>query len=119
MEGVEIMTEINELSKKVNSTAGWINPLSYLSYRSYTKASDYYIKALSARVFANEPTLFIGKKVSFTFTPKTVQHQADGTYLLTNGRIHVILKDRPSSNSVKATGTLQQVDGTLLVDTTR
>ena len=113
------MDDINNSGKAINLSLGWINPLSYVSYKAFHRATDHYIKALSARVFANEPTLFIGKLVSFRFTPKTVNHQEDGTYLLTNGRIHVIVASRPNSNSVKATGTLQQVGATLLVDTTK
>jgi len=119
MDGIDLMKDINKSGISINTTLGRINPLSYASYKAFHKATDHYIKALSARVFANEPTLFIGKKVSFTFTPKSVKHQEDGKYLLTNGRIHVILASRPSGNSVKATGTLQQVGATLLVDTTK
>ena len=119
MDGVELMNNVNNTGKAINIAVGWINPLSFVSYKAFHKSTDHYIKALSARIFANEPTFFIGKKVSFTFTPKSVKHQADGTYLLTNGRIHVIVSNRPGSSSVKATGTLQQVGATLLVDTTK
>ena len=138
MEGVEIMTEINELSKKVNRTAGWINPLSNLSYRSYTKASDYYIKALSARVFANDPSLFIGRKVTFSFTPNKTENLANGNFRFSNGRLSVISDGRLSvisngrlstigdatsrvntSNKISVTGILQEKNGRLEIDMTK
>jgi len=129
MEGVEIMTEINELSKKVNRTAGWINPLSNLSYRSYTKASDYYIKALSARVFANDPSLFIGRKVTFSFTPNKTENLANGNFRFSNGRSVIsdgrlsAISDATSrvnaSNKISVTGILQEKNGRLEIDMTK
>ena len=51
--GSTIMTGVNGHLKVVNYSTGWINPLSFLSYYDYMKASEFYIEALNANIFAN------------------------------------------------------------------
>ena len=120
LEGVDTMAKINKLSKTVNRTAGWINPLSYLSYRSYTKASDYYIKTITARVLANEPSLFIGRRVKFTFKPQQTESLSDGNFAHVNRNLKVITSNRPGEDGyISAVGTLNRVGNKLTIDMTK
>ena len=107
MEGAGLMRKTNRSAKIINYSVGWIQPLAFLSYRAYSKATDFYIKSIEAESFANEPELFIGRKVEFTFYPKQITTTQDGRWMATNGKLSVI------SNTQLQLGTMQ-VQGELI-----
>ena len=113
LEGCDIISGINTTMSIINYSIGWIQPLAFLSYRAYGKATDYYIKALKSQAFANAPEAFIGRTVRFTFTPRTIQSEKDYVRLI-NRRIHVIADAVPDSKSVVVSGVLKQ-DGKLFI----
>jgi hypothetical protein len=119
MEGVHIMESINSLTKTINYTVGWLNPLSFFSYRAYSQAADYYVKALSARAFANAPELFVNKQVSFSFIPGEIRKLGNDKFKLISGKLGVITLIEPTSRDpIAVTGILIKKDNVLLVDTT-
>jgi hypothetical protein len=115
LQGADIMSSINTISRIVNYSIGWINPLSFFSYRSYQVASDYYIRTLKSRVFANAPEVFIGRNVRFSFTPRTIQQHA-GHIELINDRIHILTTEMPTGKTVSVQGRLEQQGKLLIVD---
>ena len=117
LEGADLIENVNITLKIINYSVGWINPLSFLSYRAYGRASDYYIKALKSRIFAHAPELFVGRQVRFNFTPKQIRAEADHARLI-NGKLHVIVEKPPDQPSLFVQGVLQQREGLFIIDTT-
>ena len=119
MEGLDLLAGINSTGKAINAAAGWINPLSYASYNAFHKATDQYIKALTARVLANEPSLFIGRQVKFTFKPKQTESLQNGNFAHVNRNLKVITGNRPGENGyISAVGILEKVGKYLIIDMT-
>jgi len=119
IEGTDIMDGASSLLKIINNTIGWLNPLGFLSYRSYAKSSDFYTKSLRTQAFANAPELFVGKKVEFYFTPKSIEHKNNQIHLM-NRNITIIVNEEPTSTKkIKVVGTLEQIDGHLQVNMTK
>lgn len=117
LEGADIMSGINLTMKVVNYSIGWINPLSFLSYRAYGASADYYVKSLKSRIFAHQPELFVGRQVKFTFTPKEIRQESDHVRLI-SGHLHVLTRQSPKGPTLSVQGRLQQVDHLLVVDMT-
>jgi hypothetical protein len=117
--GSDVMTGINKGLKVVVYTTGWINPLSFLSYYDYTLASDYYVEALNANIFANDPGLFHGQVVSFKFNPEEVENQADGQVVLRNRNIEVMTTVTPPDGlPLRVTGRITRNKGKIVVTET-
>jgi len=115
LDGCDLMDNINNTLKVINYSVGWIQPLAFLSYRAYAKATDYYIKALKSQAFANAPEAFVGRTVQFKFTPKTIQQKQDHIELI-NGRIHIIVDKLPETKTILVQGRLEQKGNTFVVD---
>ena len=80
--------------KIVLYSVGWLQPLAFLSYRSYAKSTDFYIKSLKAKAFARAPEAFHGKTVEFNFTPTRVMKEP-GVIKLINRNIIVLVDKEP------------------------
>lgn len=117
--GATIMQSINQTLKAVNYSTGWINPLSFLSYREYSIASDYYVEALNANIFANDPGLFHGQVVSFKFNPDEIENKADGQVALRNRNIEVLTRIIPPEGlPLRVTGRVTRAKGKIVITET-
>jgi len=96
LQGHDLNRGINATMKKVNTFFGWIQPLAWLSYRSYGQATDFYLDALQAKIFANNPALFAGRTIDFVFRPRSIIHNDKGSVLV-NGKIHVVTSQQALS----------------------
>ncbi|RLA96354.1 MAG: hypothetical protein DRG83_17520 [Deltaproteobacteria bacterium] len=114
MEGCDTIDSINRAMKVFNHSVGWIQPFAFFSYRSFGKATDYYVKALKAKVFANSPECFLGRKVEFGFVPKRILSDGDGIKLI-NGRICVLAKDIPETRKVIVSGVIERKGNFLII----
>ena len=83
--GADFIRSTNRTMSLINLGVGWIQPLSFLSYRAYSNAGDLYVRGVHAKTFANAPELFVGERVSILFTPETVQN---GIAINRNIRVH-------------------------------
>lgn len=118
--GSGIMSDINQGLKVVNYSTGWINPLAFLSYYNYAKSADYYVEALNANIFANEPALFDGKVMSFRFTPEEFENAANGKVMLRNRNVEVIADaEPPLGMPIRVTGHVHARDGKIVVTETK
>jgi hypothetical protein len=119
LEGADLMTKINNSSKFINKYFGWVNPISYASYAAYADATDIFISATIAKVFANDPSLFIGRSVTFNFTPKKTENLANGKFRFSYGRLHVIsdvMPEKDKSGKISVTGVVEKKEGRLEID---
>jgi len=114
LEGCDLISKINITLKIINYSIGWMQPLAFLSYKAYAKATDFYVKALKSQAFANNPSVFVGRKVRFMFTPKTIKHNSDHIELI-NGTIHVIVNKMPTGKTILVQGVLKQHQNILTV----
>jgi hypothetical protein len=117
--GADVMRGINKSLKIVNYSTGWINPLAFLSYYDYSIASDYYVEALNANIFANDPGLFAGEIISFKFSPNEIENKADGQVVLRNRTIEVLTdKIPPDGLPLRVTGRVTREKGKIVVTET-
>ena len=117
--GAVLMKGINKSLKVVNYSTGWINPLSFLSYYDYILASDYYVDALNANIFANDPGLFAGEVVSFKFSPDEIENRAADQVVLRNRNIEVITDVPPPDGlPLRVTGRITRSNGKIVVTET-
>ena len=72
LKGCETIDKINLSLKIINYSVGWIQPLAFLSYRSFARGSDYYTEALRMEILKKSPKCFHGKRVEFLFTPERI-----------------------------------------------
>ena len=105
--GLDASKKINRTMKIVNYMFGWIQPLSFLAYRSYAKATDIYIESAKSEVIAREPELFVGREVELLFRPTTIKNG-----MLCNGRV-CIERDAWIEKSL---GEYQRIQGSLIED---
>jgi hypothetical protein len=113
--GVDLMEKINRTEKIINWTIGWVQPLAFFSYRSHTKAIDYYIKANRTEVFVHQPELLIGKKIDFYFRPRTIKHLSDGRYLATNGKLGVYVDSSVKIDNMHVMGYVTKEANLLII----
>lgn len=92
-EGCERIKDTNQALKFINNSLGWIQPLAFFAYRSYGKSTESYIAGLEAKIFANAPELFEGRKITASFTPQEVSDTPDG-YVHVNRRVSFVSKER-------------------------
>ena len=114
MKGTDMIETINHQMKMVNYSLGWLQPLAFFSYRAYGKATDYYIKSLRAKVFANCPQCLVGRTVEFVFIPKKIEAHKDRVELV-SGELRVFAQSIPQSQSVLVTGTVERQGDTLVI----
>ena len=62
--GLDVISTANRTMKIINYSIGWIQPLAFLSYQSYGKATDYYIESMKAKIFAHDPSVMVGERVT-------------------------------------------------------
>jgi len=110
LDGCDKMRQINKLINKTNRTVGWIQPISYLAYRSYAESADYYTRSLEVKVFSYSPALFEGREVSFHFTPRRAVKLSDDEYMLLAGRTFV-RSNKPDLKPRVVKGYLFESDG--------
>ena len=114
--GCERIKETNRALKLINNCLGWIQPLAFYAYGSYGKATDCYVAGLEAKIFANAPEVFDGRKITVSFTPQEVRETPDG-YLHINRRLSFLSKEkRPAGASRQITG-LVSVQGSKVLIT--
>jgi len=106
MVGYDCIRSANSLLKTVNNSCGWIQPLSFLAYRSYGNATDAYIQELLARIFANAPELFDNQRVTVSFIPQDVRATPYG-FMHVNRRVSFLSKEKhPAGVSCRIIGTV-------------
>lgn len=76
MAGTDLMEGIVTTLAVINYTCGWLQPLAFVSYRSYGKAARYYIQGLRSKVFAMAPATFDGREHEFVFRPQRIVNGA-------------------------------------------
>ena len=103
--GTDLMRTTTRTMRILNYAAGWIQPIAFISYRSYALSADYYVSALTAKVFANAPHLYKDQNVDFIFTPRKIKTLPNNSTLLTAGKIGVIVS-ATSTNNTTTYGTL-------------
>lgn len=106
LEGCDIIKNLNRGLKIINYSVGWIQPLAFLSYRAFGKATDFYVEALEKEAFAHSPQSFVGKKIRFTFIPEKVIKEG-GEIKLIHKRIQVIVAEMPSGKKVEIRGVVE------------
>ena len=62
--GLDVISTANRTMKIINYSIGWIQPLAFLSYRAYGKSTDYYIESMKAKIFAHDPGVMVGERVT-------------------------------------------------------
>ena len=72
LQGTDVMREATTIMRWMNNGLGWIQPLSFMSYRSLVHAAEVHTLSLEARAFAHAPELFNGRLVTFRFTPDSI-----------------------------------------------
>lgn len=116
--GITTITSINKSMKVINYACGWIQPLAFISYRKYGQSTDYYIKGLNAKVFANAPELYVGETIEFNFRPHKSERLATGYYTYRFGKITVITKREIRLGEFMTVKGVVEQRGTQLVVTT-
>lgn len=114
-ESTEIMAGFCSTMKVINYIGGWINPLAYISYSAYGKATDQYIKASRAKILAHAPRLFVDKPISFTLLSKSWEANADGSWQTNTGKI-LVLARKPLPVHSLVQGILVDKEGSLVLD---
>ena len=105
--GCERMRDANTMMKAINYSFGWIQPLAFFAYKSFSESAESYIQSLEARIFANAPEIFHGRTMTFAFTPQTVVETQDGLYAHINHRIRFLSAERlPTGRTRRLTGTI-------------
>ena len=110
------ISDANRLLRMINIAGGWIQPLSFLAYRSYGRATEAYLAALEAKLLAKAPELFVGRIVTVSFTALEARPVPSG-YAHTNHRLTVLSPVRhPTGVPRRLTG-LVSVQGSQVVIT--
>lgn len=106
--GCQILRSMNRSLKILNWTIGYIQPLALLSYHSYWKSTDYYIRSLEAVIMKQSPRCFAGKNVELLFTPEKIT-QEDGVKKLIGYNIIVVVDYVPEKfpAQIEGVGKLQ------------
>jgi hypothetical protein len=106
---------INHTMKVINYSVGWIQPLAFFPYRSFAKATDYYVKSLKRKAFAHSPESFVGRKVEFMFTIRSVKNEGEHVKL-TNGRICILSGFLPKTRKVIVSGIVERKGDLLIIE---
>ena len=115
--GLDLMENINTTLKIVNYSVGWVQPLAFISYRAYSEATDSFIESSIVEVLANEPELYLNRKIRIEFIPRSIESLEDGSFLATNGRLNARRSERPVIGQViRVEGILKKIDGKLVIE---
>lgn len=115
LKGVRVVETLNSQVKWINNGIGWIHPFAFFSYRGWADATDYWIEAQHARLFAQAPEIYAGQKVKVNVTPERIDHLEDGIVILTAGQLTVITKERDLSPPVLVEGTAKMENGRIIL----
>lgn len=111
----QLMYDLNETMNRLNTWVGWINPLSYMSYRAYYKASATYISALRSKVFLHAPEELDGCKICLTVRQQRFE-PLDGNYVVYFGRrCKTIVPSLPAQTFLVKGMVHLEKDGTITV----
>jgi len=113
--GCDLVKNINRGLKIINYSAGWIQPLAFFSYRSFSKATDYYITALEHKVLAHAPEEFVGRTIEFVFVPHKIIRDSKGIKLIHN-RIQIIVDRMPDGERVVVRRVVELIDGRIVIN---
>ncbi len=113
--GCDMMDRMRKLLNVINYTVGYVQPLAFISYRSYGQSEKYYIDTLRNKAFAFEPELFVGREVNFEFTPREVVTLDRGVELISSN-IHVLVDKVPEGKSFRVVGLLGKRGDDLIID---
>jgi len=108
LEGTDLMEKMLKTMQIVNYSAGWIQPLAFISYRAYAQSEEFYIKSLRAKVLANAPELMVGREITLSFHVKQIKKYGD-KFLLSNGRL-VIVSDKRINGTMDIKATIQKTE---------
>lgn len=114
LNGCDLIKNINRSLKIINYSAGWIQPLAFISYRAFSKATDYYITGLEHKVLAHAPEEFAGRKIEFVFVPRKIIQDKDGIKLV-HGNIQILVDKYPEGGKVKIRGTVMMEKGQVVI----
>lgn len=114
--GTDLIAKINTTMKIINYSAGWIQPLAFISYKRYSESADYYLEGLKSKVFARCPECFEGEKIRFTFTPLQAEYTDEGARL-SHGAFSVVMTKMPVPPLIarEVYGTVEISDGRVIV----
>jgi hypothetical protein len=115
LQGAEIIDSCNRMTRIINRSLGWIQPLSFYSYEHWYTASQFYSDTLKAQVLVQNPDLFVGKQVDIEFSPKQIEIQDDGRQILTNGKMGFIPLQDAKLEKIRAKGTMIRENGRYLI----
>ena len=114
LKGCNVIETTNTTMKIINYSIGWIQPLAFFSYRSYGKATDYYIQALKSKIFAHNPETLIGHEVTLTISLRGASLH-DSMYKLKNSNVFVALPEKPQSAVIRMTSIVNKIPQGILL----
>jgi hypothetical protein len=89
--GADLMADINSVLYTMVCTVGWMQPLAFISYKLYSQASDYYIRALLAEIFAHEPKLLVNRVVQLSVRISSIRKLSGGLIRCDAKRFYIIV----------------------------
>lgn len=114
LKGCNVIETTNTTMKIINYSIGWIQPLAFFSYRSYGKATDYYIQALKSKIFAHNPETLIGHEVTLTISLHGASLR-DSMYKLKNSNVFIALPEKPKSAIIRMTSIVNKIPQGILL----
>lgn len=99
----DLMEDMNVTMRLVNNIGGWMNPIGFIAYNNYAKATDRYITALRTTVFANAPELMDGRAMTVDLRYQFVEPAKTGFYAVA-GPVRVWCRDFPGDPVVHKAG---------------
>ena len=115
--GLGTIEGINTTMRVVNYTLGWVQPISFFAYRAYAHATDFYIRAMKAKVFAHEPRALIGFEVDarVSLAGMKVAEREDG-FLYTGAKTSFLFQSKPSGRWARVRGLVEEKkDGKIFI----
>lgn len=118
LEGVDVIRAINQTSKGINYTGGWLHPISFQGYRAFAKATDYWLLTAESRILSHDPKLMDGRTVTVMFRPRTIESTTEGI-LLINDKVRVKVQSIPETDIVWITGKCTWTGDHLLIESSK
>ncbi|MCE5333755.1 MAG: hypothetical protein LLG06_04115 [Desulfobacteraceae bacterium] len=113
-EGIRVVEKLNATSKAINNIGGWLHPLSFLSYRGWHQATDFWIMASKTKILALDPRLLDGQEIHFLFEWKTEERTATESRLI-NGNIIVTAPPGNYPSLIEIQGACRWKDNRLFI----
>ena len=96
--GCTLMENINRSLKIINYSVGWINPLSFVSYRAYGQATDQYISALRSKVAFHAPEMLVGKWICLMVQVQRIEPLEDSGYRIKTNNLNILVDSIPRTS---------------------